>query len=136
MGTAKVRVNALLQNQAVDACIDIVNENGRSAGSLYVKIFWLESEVRKRRAQDSLITKTWEQDITLKIAENMRRRQLPVQAAFLIFDRDGDQIINYEDFEASVLGTLNLRLVEDELKVYFSKLPQPLNQRNFEKVFK
>jgi len=53
-----------------------------------------------------------------------------------VFDRDENKIIDYEEFEQTIIQTLNINFMENELRVYFSKLPQPLNQKNFDLSFK
>ena len=63
-----------------------------------------------------------EEDITLRIAKEIRSKGLTLRTSFLIFDRDGDKELSYEEFEATVNGTLNLREIKElDLKWYFGK---------------
>ena len=54
-------------------------------------------------------------DITNKIALGIKSKNLNLFSAFLILDIDNDNIISFEDFEKSMLNTLNLRINTTEL---------------------
>lgn len=47
---------------------------------------------------------------------------LGLRTAFLIFDRDQDKVIDYDDFHKTVIETLNLKITDKELEFYFRKL--------------
>ena len=54
----------------------------------------------------------------------------------MIFDRDGDQVISFKDFENTITGTLNMPMAKDELELYYQRVPQPFNFVSFDTMFK
>jgi Ca2+-binding EF-hand superfamily protein len=44
-------------------------------------------------------------------------------AAFKIIDRDNDQVISYEDFVNALRNLFNLKLNNNEMQLYYAKLP-------------
>ena len=57
-------------------------------------------------------------------------------SGFKIFDKDNDQICGYDDFVNGMKNVLSIKLNPNEYRLYYSKLPQPLNQQYFEQKFK
>ena len=85
--------------------------------------------------EDSLITKSWEQELILRISAALRSKQLNVESAFMIFDQDRDHIVNAHDFQSTLLGTLNLQIHKDEIELLYQKMPSPLTRESFIAVF-
>ena len=103
---------------------------------MHVKIFWHEGALPKKpMPEDSLITKSWEQELILRICAAIRSKQLNVESAIMIFDQDRDHIINAHDFQSTLLGTLNLQIHKDEIELLYQKMPAPLTRENFIAVF-
>jgi len=44
-------------------------------------------------------------------------------AAFKMMDRDNDQVINYDDFVHALRNIFNVRLNNNEMQLYYAKLP-------------
>jgi len=70
---------------------------------------------RQNAFQESLITQAWEEEFKLRIAQMLRLKQLDLKTSFNVFDRDGDRVIDYNDFEGMLLGTLALSLKKEEI---------------------
>lgn len=85
--------------------------------------------------EDSLISKSWEHELILRIAAAIRSKQLTIESAFMIFDQDRDQVVNLFDFQATLLGTLNMHIHKEEVELLYQKLPSPLTKDNFISVF-
>ena len=85
--------------------------------------------------EESLISKSWEQELVLRISAALRAKQLNVESAFMIFDVDRDKVVNIHDFQTTLLGTLNLQINKDEIELLYQKMPIPLTRENFIAVF-
>lgn len=57
-----------------------------------------------------MITRTWETDITVKIAQALRSKGLTMQNSFLIFDMNGDKIVTFDEFSKTILQTLSMKM--------------------------
>lgn len=98
---------------------------------MYLKAYWFEQEpeqhMRNLPSNSSELPKEWINDVTMKIAKAIVQKQLNLKNAFLVFDRDQDKQIDYNDFETTVLGTLAIKINADEVDFYFRKIEGPLS---------
>lgn len=81
------------------------------------------------------MTKSWEHDLILRISAALRSKGLNLDSAFRIFDQDRDNLINYHDFEGTLLGTLNMGLHKDEIELFYQRVPKPFNKDSFSAMF-
>jgi len=132
----RLSINGLISNEIIDSIIPIHGNKNEKRGTLHVKIFWHEGALPKKpMPEDSLITKSWEQELVLRICAALRAKQLNVESAFMIFDQDRDKLVNIHDFQNTLLGTLNLQIHKDEIELLYQKMPCPLTRENFIAVF-
>lgn len=138
IGIGTVYLQPLLKNQTIQESIEIKDQRGMRVGYLSVKIFWYQTNIdlKNQYQEQSLIMKTLEQDMTLRIAQALRTKGLGLITSFAIFDRNQDKIIDFNDFYQTITGTLNLKMLDQEIDVYFKRLPKPLNMENYEVIFK
>ena len=133
---SRLSISGLINNEIIDADITIYGSKKEKRGVLHVKVFWHEGALpRKPMPEDSLISKSWEQELILRIASALRAKQLNIESSFMIFDQDRDLIINYHDFQNTLLVTLNLQIHKDEVELFYQKLPMPMTRENFITVF-
>lgn len=129
-------INGLITNEIIDSIIPIHGSKNEKRGTLHVKIFWHEGTLPKKpMPEESLISKSWEQELVLRISAALRAKQLNVESAFMIFDVDRDKVVNIHDFQTTLLGTLNLQINKDEIELLYQKMPIPLTRENFIAVF-
>ena len=138
----RVKLASLLDDTPIDEVVSIYSLRGNKIGDLQIKIFWYDVDVtRDMRRKGTKLTevsslflleltmlKVWEEKLTQTICETLRNKRQTADSAFRILDSDGDGLISYDDFKAAVLGTLKLRLREDELSMYWGKLPLERNR--------
>lgn len=139
LGYVSLDLNPLLHGDAIDMACEIKSDEGERVGSLFLKIFWYEivrDEDPSVPSDKGLIQHSWEENITQKIATEIRTRGLGCQTAFRILDKDNDQIISYEDFQNGLINILGVRLNKQEMQLYYQKMPQPFNMQNFDSIFR
>lgn len=129
-------INGLINNEIIDSTLPVHGAKNEKRGNLHIKIFWHEGAMPKKpMPEDSLISKSWEHELILRIAAAIRSKQLTIESAFMIFDQDRDQVVNLFDFQATLLGTLNMHIHKEEVELLYQKLPSPLTKDNFISVF-
>eukprot|EP00825_Cyclidium_porcatum_P021055 TRINITY_DN2360_c0_g1_i14.p1 TRINITY_DN2360_c0_g1~~TRINITY_DN2360_c0_g1_i14.p1 ORF type:complete len:285 (+),score=40.25 TRINITY_DN2360_c0_g1_i14:136-990(+) len=73
---------------------------------------------------------------SLQIVQAIKSKGLGLITAFGIFDRNQDKVIDFNDFHSTLIGTLNMKMHDQEIEVYYKHLKKPFNQENFEALFK
>ncbi|CAD8068862.1 unnamed protein product [Paramecium primaurelia] len=137
VGFCLIDLSPLVKNQMIDLAAEVKNDDGDKVASVYVKIFWYDiKDEDTLNQQRSMIAESWEENITHKISSEMRSRGLLGITAFRVFDKDQDQIITFEDFANGLKNVLSIKMNPQEMQVYYSKLPQPLNQQKFQEFFR
>ncbi|KRX02670.1 C2 domain [Pseudocohnilembus persalinus] len=133
IGTVNVELESLIKAPSKKFEIAIFNSYQKKLGTMKLRVFWNDAiELNERIiGQDNTISSTLEQEITLKIATALQQRMLGLRTAFLIFDRDQDKVIGYEDFSKTVQETLNLKISTQEMEFYYRRLKQPFNEVEF-----
>lgn len=132
----RLSINGLINNEIIDSILPVYGPKNEKRGTLHVRIFWHEGALPKKpMPEDSLMSKSWEQELILRISAAIRSKQLTLESAFMIFDQDRDQVINIYDFQATLLGTLNMQIHKDEVELLYQKLPSPLTKENFFSIF-
>ena len=81
---------------------------------------------------DAEMTMKWERDLTERIAQAIKVKELNLKQAFRIMDYDGDFEISIKDFQYSVQKILNIRITDDELLLYWRKIPIALENMSYD----
>ena len=90
----------------------------------------LENESEKERKHNFIC----ENELVLRICASLGK-ELDVESAFMIFDQDQDELINFQDFRITLLVTLNLKIDKDQIELLYQRLPSPLTKENFVEFF-
>ncbi|KRX10045.1 C2 domain [Pseudocohnilembus persalinus] len=153
IGSCRVPLADLNKANVLDLKLDILSEDDHNnklkiknqkesdneKKQLFVKILWTDSTDFNQRPQmkQNQQNDTWSQEVTYKIAQALKARYLNLNNSFMIFDRDQDEIISFEDFETTIRGTLGMnQLKKEEIELYYSRLPQPYDWESFSKQFR
>jgi hypothetical protein len=108
-GSAILPLKRLVEDEFLEESLPLFGgEKGDSPGGiLHVKVFWYEgASYTKPREDDRLMTKNWHQEMTLEIARSLKSKYLNLQNSFMIFDKDLDGFINFNDFDYTLKGNV------------------------------
>lgn len=103
---------------------------------MHIRIFFHSSSLPTRPTpQPSLISKSWEQDLILRISAALRAKELNLDSSFRIFDQDRDNLIGNNDFEKMILFTLNMGVNKEEIELLYERLDKPITREKFGDIF-
>jgi protein fantom len=116
IGTAKVPLNALLLDTAIEGTYLLYNLRGAEAGRLTLRIAWKDSKTDEI-GYGTPLTQIWEKESYERIARALSARGLGLESGFKVFDQDQDGLISPQEFRNTILITLRLPLSEQEVQL-------------------
>jgi len=141
IGVGKIGLKDLLIHDVIQGAIPIFNRKGALSGEIYINIFWetLKYDMTTEKIiQNTYETKAWTEKAVGMLAEKMKAKKLDLNSAFEIFDRDEDQMISLNDFNDTVLFTLNFtqnqQLLEELKRAVFNN-KTTITKLEFYKIF-
>lgn len=121
IGTAKVPLNSLLLDTAIEGTYILYNFRGLEAGKITIGIAWKDSKA-DQLGYGSPLTEVWEREVYDRIAKALSSRGLGLDSGFSIFDQDQDGLISPQEFRNTLLITLRLPLSEQEIQLLINAI--------------
>ena len=141
IGIGKIGLKDLLIHDVIQGAIPLFNRKGALSGEIYINIFWetLKYDLSPEKIiTNTYETKAWNEKAVVMLADKMKSKKLDLNSAFEIFDRDEDQLISLNDFNDTVLFTLNFaqnQQLLEELKRAVFGTKTTITKLDFYKIF-
>ena len=116
IGTAKVPLNALLMDTAIEGTYLLYNMRGQETGRITLRVAWKDSKVDEL-GYGTPLTEMWEREAYERIGKALSSRGLGLESGFKVFDQDQDGLISPQEFRNTILLTLRLPLSEQEIQL-------------------
>ncbi|KAL4432319.1 hypothetical protein ABPG74_011078 [Tetrahymena malaccensis] len=142
LGSGVLSLSNLIDGDVVYPVVKIIGKTSRGVteekGQLHVLVYWYEGwgEDYKPKYEHMLLARDWENKITRTISDSLRSKGLALTTSYYVMNRDQDEYISKEDFYSTIRETLGLKIPDEELDIYYHRLPQPFTKQNFESVFR
>ncbi|OMJ69796.1 hypothetical protein SteCoe_32381 [Stentor coeruleus] len=121
IGTAKIPLNSLLLDTAIEGTYILYNFRGLESGKITIGIAWKDSKA-DQLGYGSPLTEVWEREVYERIAKSLSSRGLGLDSSFSIFDQDQDGLISPQEFRNTLLITLRLPLSEQEIQLLINAI--------------